>query len=157
MDATDLIKQWIEIAKEGEVSKVVARRSFFQFIACWVAFNAFYTRAYAKRTDREGVTAAGNDSKLLALHQSLLQGDAEYGSAVRFFKSPVLSMKDMQSTAVVVDEAKWSEVVACAYLVRNNLVHGNKSIDSLRDLECVKNAFEVVTKMLDAIVRAGLL
>ena len=155
MDTEKIIGRWYTLGLGGDIQK---DDIFFRFIALWVAFNALYASHHANvNRDSEQVRLFALEREAIDRHQQLVQSDPEYLQAVRILKQRGVddtraNRSASNRTALIEQENDFSDVALCVYRVRNNLFHGRKIPESMRDESVVRASYIILSKIIEVYV-----
>lgn len=146
----EIVSSWFE---RGQA---LPEASFDRFIYTWIAFNAALSARYGRSGDRKkvnkfGVELAPHWPGWLAEDEGLREGAAELARRSPILEEPPWPNRTRRSTTVEADDP--STVMGGIYTVRNNLFHGSKEFDAIRDHVLVKTSSQILERIF---LRSGL-
>jgi hypothetical protein len=146
----EIVSQWFARGQETAVT-------FDRFIYVWIAFNAALSARYGRIGD--GAKVGRFADEFAVVWPDWLAEDALLRPAVTDFVqlSPIRDdpppvVGEQRETVVRADDGK--SVIAGIYAVRNNLFHGAKQFDAVRDHALVKTSSRLLERI---IIDTGLL
>lgn len=143
---TDLIWEWLRVSDHPNTTQLPA---FFDFIAVWIAFNAFYNSKSSDRTkgDRWQINKFSGRPEVIAAHKNLLN-ETNYRKAVTVLQEKgILDLRYMRRNSIS-DAKNTTEVLLSLYTIRNNLFHGGKQFTVNRDQKLVEAAKIITSSLL---------
>jgi hypothetical protein len=157
---SDLIKQWFERSEfESDI--------FTKFIFLYISFIAYLTQVTSGEYDRGTIRNLKGANGTRSFYISLIQNNAELRATIQDLitylrKRPIRNDTMPNDTNwKVIDgelrgETDWENLVEYWYRVRNNLFHGHKAPDIIRDKELVNYAYLTLTPLMEHFIENDL-
>ncbi|SDN76312.1 hypothetical protein SAMN05518871_107154 [Psychrobacillus sp. OK028] len=150
------MQNFMEVSRRWYEKAVDCDDSFDQFISIWISFNAIYGRREGQELDKiKSITNEINDDTI----KNILTY-----KEVKFFCDIVPSIRFLDKKQEIADTSEDQEklkrnidrnprlalrnLMFILNKVRNNLFHGDKRIESVRDVDIVKNAYPIVREIV---------
>lgn len=152
--SVDYLNQLIDHWYRRAVGDDVVFDTFDRFVSLWIAFNAWGSYVFGKDNDRSMLEDAKKDQRLTDSFGRLLQ-EQSFVHELEAMKAncPVGRNRPYrgQDTATITDVTNFSEVLEVVYVVRCNLLHGEKSFGDTRDRALVSGAFEILKRVFEGV------
>ncbi len=156
----DLIKQWFERSNsEKDV--------FTKFIFLYISFTAFLTQAHPGMADREIINSLKEANDARSFYMSLIRNDPMLRATIQKLVSELRNQPIENDTrindrnwtgidGVIRDETDWENLVEYWYRVRNNLFHGRKAPEFIRDRNLVEFAYRTLAPLMANFIKHDL-
>ena len=140
----EIVSRWFQRGQQAD-------NTFDQFICTWIAFNAALSARFGRLGDRAKVDLFA--SQLTGDWVEWLQADAELRDAAAELErlSPIRDdppWPDGRQLETTVSAEDATSVMLGVYAVRNNLFHGAKHLDAMRDHVLVRTSTSVLQRLV---------
>jgi hypothetical protein len=140
----EIVENWFDRGQRRGES------TFDRFIYTWIALNAALSARFQVRRDREKVTIFAGE--LAAYWRQWLEDDSELKEAAfelaersPIYLEPPGPDGHREEVDVAADEPE--SVMLGVYAVRNNLFHGAKQFDAMRDHALVRTSTRIIERV----------
>ena len=142
MPAISVAKQWFEYSVGGHQSEP----RFFEFLTTWIAFNALYSSCPGH--DEKARVKNFATTELHVFHRTLMDTNADYRTAIEYLcDNPIRNVRKNEIVDIP-DPSEVGNIGYVLYVIRCNLVHGDKTPESWRDQIVVRHAMVILGSLL---------
>ena len=136
--AMQIAKDWID---KGDSEQ----HCFDQFICYWISFNCFYSTLTRIESDKEAIKKIREGGEYSVYYTSdFKEKYSKELNNLRNIGSLLKGYSKSEYKPKISSKFKFEEVIELLYKIRNNLFHGNKSIQRERDVKVIENAVPVL-------------
>jgi len=140
-------------------TRAVSEDYFSKFVFLYLAFVALLRKEFFVdvKTDKEAISRLKDSVKIRDKYFHHAQtNDIEFypklASLTKILSNEPLINETKNCSVVITDNADWENIVEFFYTVRNNLFHGNKNPEDLRDGDMVRRAYYLLRPLVEVML-----